>query len=207
MMHLKAPLRYARSSDWAESESFWELLELPYQNASTSQENSAKQLAMYVFLPSSRSNKSVLHSYSLHTLNSLIEQLRPYPKVVVQLPKFHLKSSYSLKKPLEPWLGDSAFSPSKANFSGMIEGNNTGDDHRLYIGEILHKAVISVDEEGAEAAAVTDTEVHPMPHPGPPPPPSPHFIANRPFVFVIREVDTSPEQKGVILFSGVVNDP
>ena len=212
MMHLRAPLRYARSGGNSESESSWELLELPYQNRSFQKvfpEFAAKQLAMYVFLPSSsKSNKSALQRYSLHKLSSLIEQLNPYPEVVVQLPKFHLKAEYSLRKPLEPWLGDTAFSPSRANFSWMIEGgeaNNT--DPRLHISEIKHKAVIKVDEEGAEAAAVTDIEIIHPPHPGLPPPPPPHFIANRPFVFVIREMDTSAGRKGVIFFSGVVNDP
>ena len=49
MMHLRAPLRYARSGGNSESESSWELLELPYQNRSFQSvfpEFAAKQLAM-----------------------------------------------------------------------------------------------------------------------------------------------------------------
>jgi serpin B len=68
----------------------------------------------------------------------------------------------------------------------------------LYIGEVVHKAFVAVDESGTEAAAatavimlesaapMTDVEV----------------TVDRPFIFMIRDVPT-----GALLFVGRVVDP
>ena len=73
-------------------------------------------------------------------------------------------------------------------------------EEALYIGAILHKAFVEVDEKGTEAAAATvvlvfrGTAVQPMD-------PTP-FHADHPFVFVIRH-----RPSGAILFVGRVCDP
>ena len=46
-----------------------------------------------------------------------------------------------------------AFAPGLADFSRMADLEALGKN--LYIGEVLHKAVVEVNEEGTEAAAVT----------------------------------------------------
>lgn len=75
-----------------------------------------------------------------------------------------------------------------ADFSGIREG--------IYISRVLHKAVIEVNEEGSEAAAVTVVEmtegaaVEPV-----------SFIADRPFIFIIADDET-----GTILFMGKLID-
>src|SRR5690606_32969201 len=80
-----------------------------------------------------------------------------------------------------------------ADFSGM---NGTGN---LAISEVKHKSFVEVNEEGTEAAAVTSVGIiptstnHPKPY---------VFTVDRPFLFVIREMET-----GLILFIGQVNDP
>jgi serpin B len=68
----------------------------------------------------------------------------------------------------------------------------------LYIDFVKHKSFIDVNEKGTEAAAVTVvgigyTSVNPS---------SPKFIANRPFLFAIREKYTN-----AILFLGKVANP
>jgi serpin B len=82
--------------------------------------------------------------------------------------------------------------PGSADFSGM---DGTRD---LFITDALHKAFVSVDEEGTEAAAATvvaigDTSV---------PPPPVEFIVDRPFIFFIRDIET-----GAVLFLGRVANP
>ena len=86
---------------------------------------------------------------------------------------------------------DEAFRES-ADFSGIR------DD--IFIGNVLHKAVIEVNEKGSEAAGVTVGEmnksgektaiVEPI-----------TFIGDRPFVFVIADEDT-----GTVLFVGKLWD-
>ncbi|HBK59873.1 MAG TPA: serpin family protein [Firmicutes bacterium] len=85
-----------------------------------------------------------------------------------------------------------AFDDNIADFSGI-------SDTFLYITHVLHKAFIEVNEEGTEAAAATAVVVGTksirldLPK---------VFMADRPFVFLIRDVRT-----GSILFMGRMADP
>jgi len=84
-----------------------------------------------------------------------------------------------------------AFSTS-ADFSGMTGGRD------LYISEVLHKAFVSVDEAGTEAAAATAVpmELTAVPEP------LAEVTIDRPFIFLIRDIDT-----GAILFVGRIMNP
>jgi serpin B len=75
-----------------------------------------------------------------------------------------------------------------------------GDPHGLYIGSVLHKAFIDVQEEGTEAAAATAV-VMPTAAAAPETP-TPMFLADHPFLFLIQDNRT-----GTILFMGRVTDP
>jgi serpin B len=95
-----------------------------------------------------------------------------------------------------------AFDPTAADVS-RIDGvrptaANAGD--RLFVDRIRQRALIEVNEEGTEAAAVTTTvsktETSTVPRD------APRFHADHPFVFLIRENTT-----GLILFLGRVVDP
>ena len=85
-----------------------------------------------------------------------------------------------------------AFNRDLSQIPNMCENEN------LFIGMMRQKAKIKVSEEGSEAAAVTiggmyDTAIAPSV----PQYPKAVFHANKPFVYVIREVST-----GIILFVG-----
>jgi serpin B len=68
----------------------------------------------------------------------------------------------------------------------------------LYIAEVLHKAFVSVDEAGTEAAAATAVVMNLTAVPG-----EPISVAlDRPFIFLIRDIET-----GAILFVGRVVNP
>ena len=68
----------------------------------------------------------------------------------------------------------------------------------LLVDQIVQKAVIEVDEEGTEAAAVTVATVVAVSN-GPPPT---NFKADHPFLFLLRELST-----GLIIIQGKVNNP
>jgi serpin B len=85
-----------------------------------------------------------------------------------------------------------------ADFTGMTR-QGTSSEEELYIDLVSHKAIVEVDERGTEAAAATaliltgrGSGVYRPPV----------FLANRPFVFMIRDV-----MSGTILFMGRVADP
>jgi len=68
----------------------------------------------------------------------------------------------------------------------------------LFIGEVLHKAFVSVDEAGTEAAAATVVIMELTAMPGEPV----EVTIDRPFIFLIRDIES-----GTILFIGRVVNP
>ncbi|HSY43034.1 MAG TPA: serpin family protein, partial [Candidatus Acidoferrum sp.] len=114
-------------------------------------------------------------------------------KVRVFLPKFKVTSEFSLGDTLAAMGMPDAFMYGKADFSGM-DGKQD-----LFIGKVVHKAYVDVDEDGTEAAAATAvvmTLAAAMPA-------EPLvFRADHPFLFLIRD-----NQTGSILFLGRVMDP
>ena len=107
------------------------------------------------------------------------------------MPEFEFESEFSLKSALTNMGMPVAFS-SDADFSGMT-GNRD-----LSIDEVLHKAFVSVDEAGTEAAAATAVMMRLTALPSPPV----EVKVERPFVFLIRDIET-----GTILFIGRVLNP
>lgn len=112
-------------------------------------------------------------------------------KVDVTLPRFKIEYGEELSKVLSEMGMPSAFD-SGADFSGMTGGRD------LFISKVIHKAMIDVNEEGTEAAAVTvvvmeKTAAKPM---------NIEFHADHPFVYMIRDKKT-----GGILFMGRLTDP
>lgn len=110
--------------------------------------------------------------------------------VDVKIPSFETEYFVSLKDILSRMGIKQAFSAA-ADFSAMSSAPY------LYIGDVLHKAKIKVDEEGTEAAAVTDITILCGAIGPESTPPTYEFHADRPFLYVITEVST-----GAIYFIG-----
>ncbi|TET13502.1 MAG: serpin family protein, partial [Dehalococcoidia bacterium] len=83
-------------------------------------------------------------------------------------------------------------------FSGAADFSGMTGNRDLFISEILHKAFVSVDEAGTEAAAATAVVMTMTAAPEEPV----EVTVDRPFVFLIRDIET-----GTILFVGRVMDP
>ena len=115
-------------------------------------------------------------------------------RVDVQLPRFTVTSSFDLVPPLQALGVKAAFQPT-ADFSGIVV-----PPPPLYVGAILHKAFVAVDEKGTEAAAATVVMMRTgsAMRPEDPIP----FVVDHPFLFAIRHVPT-----GAILFLGRIDDP
>jgi serpin B len=79
-----------------------------------------------------------------------------------------------------------------AGFSGMTGGRD------LFIAEVIHKAFVSVDEAGTEAAAATAVVMSELALPEEPA----EVTVNRAFIFFIRDIETD-----AILFVGRVVNP
>lgn len=161
-----------------------QVLELPYEGG---------DLSMLVLLPREAVGTGGLEQgLTCKSLEDLRSQMRRQ-EVVVYLPKFKMTSSFRLDGALTSMGMVDAFSEKDANFSGM-----DGRPGELYIGAVIHKAFVDVNEEGTEAAAATAVVMQGKGFHEPPP----IFRADRPFLFLIQERKT-----GSVLFMGRVCDP
>ena len=78
------------------------------------------------------------------------------PHVDVYLPRFKIEFETGLEDALKAMGVSSLFDPMTANLTGMIETENVA------VSSVIHKAVIEVNEEGTEAAAVTGIRIYEM---------------------------------------------
>ncbi len=106
------------------------------------------------------------------------------------LPRLKYSTSFSLKTVLPAMGMEDAFDRARADFSGICRAK------RLVLDDILHRAYIEINEEGASAAAATTGALAP----GLEEPTRPRIMrVDRPFFFVIRHNRT-----GAYLFMGRV---
>ena len=173
-------MRQTESFGYTEGDGY-QVVELPYDG---------RELSMLVLLPQTGQFELFEESLNAQRVDDIVKNLNTR-EVVLTMPKFEFESSFSLKKTLTAMGMPVAFSAG-ADFSGM-----TGNPD-LFIGEVLHKAFVSVDEAGTEAAAATAVIMELTAMPGEPV----EVTIDRPFVFLIRDIKT-----GTILFVGRVIDP
>lgn len=114
-------------------------------------------------------------------------------RVHVQLPRFRTASRHRLKAPLQALGLRAAFDGEKVDFRGITPTN------RLVVADVVHQTWVQCDETGVEAAAATAVVMKRTSAPGGLPE---HFVADRPFAFVLRDVRTD-----LVLFAGRVTDP
>ena len=145
---------------------------------------------MVILLPKSGQFQAFEKSLGATLVNGIIDKLQS-KQVALTMPKFEFDSSFSLKKTLTDMGMGVAFTE-QADFSGM-----TGK-RELLISDVIHKAFVSVDENGTEAAAATAVIVGVTSVPAEPI----QVTIDRPFVFLIRDIPT-----GAILFVGRVVNP
>ncbi|KAF3702607.1 Alpha-1-antitrypsin -like protein Precursor [Channa argus] len=108
--------------------------------------------------------------------------------VDLHLPKFSISTEASLDDTLQEMGITDAFG-NNADFSGI------SDEVKLKVSKVSHKAVLSVDETGTEAAATTAIEIMPMSLPD-------SLKIDRPFFVFILEHSTKS-----IFFMGKISNP
>ncbi|MDF1661369.1 MAG: serpin family protein [Planctomycetota bacterium] len=125
-------------------------------------------------------------------LTATLSKMKP-TDLLINIPRFRLEHSYKLVDPLANMGMKQAFSATQANFQGVL----ADPDNPLFIGLVIQKSFVEVNEEGTEAAAVTAV----LARAGGAPKIN-VFRADHPFLFLIRDRKT-----GLILFMGRVENP
>lgn len=116
-------------------------------------------------------------------------------RVTLSMPRFGFRwGSKSLKPALQALGVTDAFVSGAADFTGIVA------DPTFHLSDVLQQTFVAVDEQGTEAAAAT--AVIGGATAMPPTQPELTVSLDRPFLFLIRHVDT-----GQILFLGRVVDP
>ena len=153
--------------------------------------------SMVALLPDAVDGLSKLESkVSVSSLSGWLNAptTEPWWKAIrVSFPRFSFSETMTFPDlPMTKQMPD-VFDQKSADFAGISESGG------IWISELLHKAWIKVDEEGTEAAAVTTLEFNGA---GLPRPSDRVFVADHPFLFVIRN-----DRTGLILFMGRVLNP
>jgi len=149
-----------------------------------------EELSMVILLPEAGNFAAFEKGLEAQQVCDVINDLQP-TDVVLTMPQFEFDSEFSLKDTLVGMGMPIAFS-NGADFSGMT-GNR-----ELFISEVVHKAFVSVDEAGTEAAAATAVIMEFAAEPDT----LVEVTIDRSFIFLIRDVET-----GAILFVGRVLNP
>lgn len=176
LMYESVKGRYAEGSDY-------QAAEIAYDG------NEVRLLAI---LPKTQPLEAFVNELDIEKMNEIVDSLST-ARIRLTLPRFELRTKLMLADQLKAMGMRDAFSDA-ADFSAM---NGRRD---LYLRHVIHEAFVKVNEEGTEAAAATavvgermsaDLEEKLA-----------EFKADRPFLFVIRDVET-----GAALFIGRVTDP
>jgi serpin B len=159
----------------------YQAVELPYDG---------DELSMVIMLPEDGQFEVFEEGLQADKVSDIINGLQP-AEVALTMPQFEFASEFSLKDTLADMGMPVAFSDA-ADFSGM-----TGSPE-LFVSDVIHKAFVSVDEAGTEAAAATAVpmELTAIPEP------VVVITVDHPFIFLIRDIET-----GAILFVGRVLNP
>ena len=180
--HVSVPMmKQTESFGYTEGEGY-QAVELLYDGC---------ELSMVIFLPEAGNLEAFEEGLQSQQVCDIISGLQS-TGVTLTMPRFEFDSAFSLKDTLAGMGMPVAFSSGEADFSGMT-GNRD-----LFISAVIHKAFVSVDEAGTEAAAATAVI---MPESGPPEP-TVEVTIDHPFIFLIRDIET-----GAILFVGRVMNP
>lgn len=171
------------------------VLELPYKNEGFLNNSNNSNMSMLILLPKTNDGLAKLTAeLSSEKLNGFCESLKP-AQIEVQLPRFTVSFETELSEPLQKLGMRLAFGKS-ADFSRM------NGMHDLYLSQVAHKVFVKVDEAGTEAAAASGAviglksiAIN-----------AKQFIANYPFVYVIRKTDDA-KKDGTILFIGALAKP
>ncbi len=171
MMNQITPFAYTAASDV-------QAVELPYIG---------EQFSMVILLPARGQFEDFASSLTAGRVAGILEHLRT-EMAQVYMPRFEFRSSFKLAAALGKLGMKDAFILGRANFRGMAL------TREVFLGDLYHQTLISVDENGTYAVAATAGDMVA--------PDVPTVRLNRPFIFLIRDIETNS-----ILFIGQVMDP
>lgn len=159
------------------------IIDVPYQG---------EALAMAILLPDASSSMTDLEAkIAAGRLDAMVSGL-PRTSVFLTMPKFEIDPPTPTDfKDILAALGMPLAFTGGADFSGMVERGEPS----LHLENAFHKAFVSVDEYGTEAAAASAATQFAVEL-------TTNFVVDSPFVFALRD-----RKSGLVLFQGRVMEP
>lgn len=188
---VKVPYMTSKKTQFVRTFDGFKVLSLPYK-----QGDDKRQFSMYFLLPDAKDGLMAL-SEKVGSQPGFLGDHIPRRKVEVgdfRVPRFKISFGFESSKVLKNLGINSAFS-----VGGLTEMVDSPEAQNLCVSDIFHKSFIEVNEEGTEAAAASAAMVTLR---GVFVAEKIDFVADRPFMFLIRE-----DMTGVVLFVGHVMNP
>jgi serpin B len=195
----KVPFMRTRMRRYIACHPGFKVLELHYGRGEVSRESPS--YSMCVFLPDERDGLPGL-IFNIERTPGFVSKHQPMTDVAVRdfrLPKFKIEFSMPVTGVLRDMGLELAFKQGEADLSDMVEEDEDG--RTLALEQIVHKAVIEVNEKGTKVVAVTGGFLRGAGCKRRRPRPV-DFVANHPFAFFVIE-----NMSGAIMFAGHVLDP
>lgn len=152
------------------------------------------QLTLVVLLPDAGTFEQYVNELDGAGLGAVFAGLKDL-EAIVALPRFTATADLALKDALTPLGIVSSWELGGGDFSGVALGGGG-----WAISNVYHDVFVGVDEKGVEAAAASAVVLYDTGDPGFNP--EVNFVADRPFLFAIRDLETDS-----LLFFGQVLDP
>ena len=168
----------------------YQVVDLPYDGL---------KISMTILLPDAGTFREFEQAMDAALFSRTLESIE-HDYVELTMPEFEFESEFRMGETLKTMGMPNAFDRIASDFSGM-DGRSclAGDVPCLVISEVVHKAFVSVDEEGTEAAAATSVITEKVVEGRSDPI---KVMVDRPFIFLIRDRATD-----AILFVGRVENP
>lgn len=189
---VKVPFMTSKKKQFIRAFDGFKVLGLPYK-----QGEDKRQFTMYFFLPNAKDGLAALVE-KVASESELLQHKLPFGKVEVgdfRIPKFNISFGLETSDMLKELGVVLPFSG-----GGLTKMVNSSVSQNLCVSNIFHKSFIEVNEEGTEAAAATAATI--LLRSAMSTPPRLDFVADHPFLFMIRE-----DLTGTIIFVGQVLNP
>ena len=156
---------------------------------------SGRKYAFAALLPDENTTVSeYIASLDGAALNKMLSEAEK-TRVLAYMPKFKTEYGKELSEALRNMGMPLAFDRIKAQFGGL----GSAEPNNIYIGRVLHKTFMSVDEKGTKAGAATVVEM--LKNEGIVTEQPKRVYLNRPFVYMIVDCENN-----VPVFMGIMND-
>lgn len=149
--------------------------------------------AMHIILPDRNKDLATLENEINDLHLTKLDRSTRRTKVVLKMPRFNIKQSISLRNMLAQMNASEVFNPINNYFTGIFLNSRPG----FFVDDVIHEALVEVNEEGTVAAAVTSIIAVRVSQPN-----TVFMVLDRPFIFYIAD-----ETTGFILFWGRVANP